>query len=340
MVGKLRSLLILLTGIGLAYWFVSQLEWHIVGAHMRSMRWWPLAGAAIMITLTMFVRALRWQTLLAPISPVRLHNTFAATAIGFGGIFIFGRAGEVVRPVMLSLREPVPASATIATILIERIFDMTTVVLLFAINLLFFRLPVSRPDDAQMLTSIRTLGALLTLGVIIGVAALVLLRLNAAAFLSLLARWLRPLPEKLTRPLLNLVRHMADGLSVLVNWRELARAMFYSVCVWIMVAGATWLVAIAFHTAFPITDAIFVMGFGLVGSVVPTPGGSAGAFHKAAQVGLMFLGIEQNLAAAVAIIYHLIAFGTPFLIGLYYLVRDGISLGRLRELIAHESAVA
>lgn len=330
--------MILLTGIGLAYWFVSQLEWNVVSVHLQQVRLWPLLVAMMLINLTIVARSLRWQTLLAPITKVAFHNAFAATSIGFGSIFVFGRAGEVVRPVILSLREKVPPSATIATILIERIFDTVTVVTVFALNLLFFSLPTNRADDLTTLGRIHTLGVLMSVGVVAGIIVLVLIRLKAKVLISLLERWTKRLPERLTRPLLNLVRHLADGLSVLVNLQELARAVFYSAVVWLLVTASTWLVAQAFGVDFSFSHAIFVMGFGLVGSVVPTPGGSAGAFHKAAQIGLVFLGIEENLAAAIAIVYHLIAFGTPFIIGMFYLVRDGISLTRLREMIAQETA--
>lgn len=335
---KLRSLFILLIGAGLAYWFVSQLEWDKVSAHLKQMRIWPLVVAALLINLTMLARSLRWQTLLAPIAEVGLHNTFAATSIGFGSIFVFGRAGEIVRPIILSLREPVPPSATIATILIERLFDMLTVAAIFAFNLLFFTLPANKVGDLNTLGTIHTVGVLMSVGVVVGIAVLVLLRLKADVLIGFLERSSHLLPERLARVLLNLVRHLADGLSVLINVRELVKAVFYSLVVWVLVATATWMVAGAFNVDFSFSQAIFVMGFGLVGSVVPTPGGSAGAFHKAAQQGLMFLGLEPNLAAAIAIVYHLIAFGTPFIIGMIYLIRDGISFSRLREMMAQESA--
>ncbi len=335
---KLRSLFILLAGVGLAYWFVSRLEWSVVKVHLQQVRIWPLVAAMILITLTMVARALRWQTLLAPITKVTFHHTFVATAVGFGSIFIFGRAGEVVRPVVLSLREKVPPSATIASIMIERLFDTMTVVALFACNLLIFALPAGQAEAPKTMRSIHLLGLLMFIGMIVGIAVLVLIRLNAPVLIGWLKKRTQGWPERVSRPLLNLIRHLAEGLSVLVNFRELLGVAFYSAAVWGLVAGATWLVARAFNVDFSFSHAIFVMGFGLVGSVVPTPGGSAGAFHKAAQVGLMFLGIEQNLAAAIAIVYHLIAFGTPFVIGLFYLVRDGLSLTRLRELIAQEHA--
>jgi uncharacterized protein (TIRG00374 family) len=333
---KFKSILILVIGLGLAYWFVSRLDWHTVGTYLRSAQIWPLILGAILINLTMLARSLRWQAFLAPISDVSFRNLFAATAVGFGSIFIIGRAGEIVRPTVLSLRERMRPSATLATILIERIYDTTTVVSLFAVNLLFFKLPTDSAVDQGRLATIRSIGLMLLAGVIIGVITLIILRLKADTIIGWLESRSKRLPQKLINPFLNFIRHLADGLSVLLNLRELAITIFYTACVWGLVSAATWLTLYAFGLKFSLSYVIFVLGFGLVGSVVPTPGGSAGAFHAAAAKGLEFLGLEPNLAASIALIYHLIAFGPPFILGLYFLIRDEISLDQLREIIASE----
>jgi glycosyltransferase 2 family protein len=337
LVKRLKSALILLVGIGLCYWFARRLEWHQVETHLRDASILPLVVAALLINLTLLARSLRWQAFLDPIARIRLPGLFAATAIGFGSVFIFGRAGEIVRPMVLSLRERIRPSATIATILIERVYDMTAVVALFAVNLLFLEPTGSSGFDARALTSMRYLGGLLLLGVCAGVAALVFLRLRAThvnAWMSGLAeRWF----PRVMRPLANLVSHLTEGLAVLLNLRELALTLMYTLFVWGLVTTSTWLVLVAFGLHLQLTQVIFVLGFGLVGSVVPTPGGSAGAFHAAAAASLIFLGFDRNLAASVAIVFHLIAFGPPFLIGLFYLVRDGLGLNKLREMIAQET---
>jgi glycosyltransferase 2 family protein len=279
---------------------------------------------------------LRWQALLSPISATKFSNLFAATSVGFGAIFVIGRAGEIIRPAVLSLRERIKPTATFATILIERLFDTTAVVSLFAANLLFFKLPPDQ-SNTNALDAIRSVGLALLIGVAVGIALLVLLRLKAAAVIEGLKRRGAWLPKKLSYPLLNFISHLADGLSVLLNLRALAVTIFFTACVWALVLAATWLTLFAFGLNFPISHTIFVLGFGLVGSVAPTPGGSAGAFHAAAAKGLEFLGLDPNLAASIAIVYHLIAFGPPFVIGLFYLIRDDISLGQLREMIASET---
>jgi glycosyltransferase 2 family protein len=143
----------------------------------------------------------------------------------------------------------------------------------------------------------------------------------------------------LLQPLLNLIRHLADGLSVLVSVRALTLSLVYTGCVWGLVTLATWLVLYAFGQQLSLSHVLFALGFGLLGSLVPTPGGSAGAFHAAAAKGFEFLGLEHNLAAAIAIVYHLIAFGSPLLVGLFYLIRDGIRLSQLRAMLVQEMSV-
>lgn len=335
---KLKSVLILAVGVGLVYWFARRLDWQQVGAHLREARVWPLLLGACLINLTLLARALRWQAFLAPITHVSLRNAFAATSVGFGSVFVIGRAGEVVRPMILTLRERLRLSATIATVMIERIYDMSMVIGLFAINLLFFQMPSDKADDLKMLNSIRSLGLILSLAIIGGIIVLVFLRLRAEFVINLLERKSGWLPRSVARPLLNLVRHLAEGLSVLLNVRELLMTSFYTLVVWALVTCATWLVLMAFGVDFPLSYVIFVLGFGLVGSVVPTPGGAAGAFHLAAAKALTFLGLPDDLAASIAIVYHFISFGPPFLLGLFYLMRDGISIHQLREMIAHEGA--
>jgi uncharacterized membrane protein YbhN (UPF0104 family) len=138
------------------------------------------------------------------------------------------------------------------------------------------------------------------------------------------------------QPVLNLIRHLADGLSVLVSLRALALSLFYT---WLRlgISRAGHLVGVySFGQIVPLSHVLFVLGFGLIGSLIPTPGGSAGAFHATAAKGMEFLGLEHNLAAAIAIVYHLIAFGSPLLVGLFYLIRDGLRISQLRAMLAQE----
>ncbi|MBS1790446.1 MAG: flippase-like domain-containing protein [Acidobacteria bacterium] len=336
MTKQVKQILILAVGIILVYWFVSRLDLTTVGEHLRHAKIWPLLVAAILINLTIFVRSFRWREFLAPIADVKIGNLIAATAVGFGGLFVIGRAAEIIRPTVLSLREKLQPSATFATILIERIFDTVMVVTLFSICLLYADLPQSQAVIWQKIGGTQTLGMIFLIGISLGLIVLVLLRLKARLILSWLETKLARLPKKLSQLILNFIRHLAEGLSILLDLKKLLIAVFYTFVVWGLIASATWLTLYAFDLRFSLMQIIFILGFGLVGSIVPTPGGSAGAFHAAAAKALEFLGVEPNLAASVAIVYHLIAFGPPFMLGLYYLIRHDISFSQLREMIASE----
>jgi uncharacterized protein (TIRG00374 family) len=335
---KIESTIILLVGLALAFWFIRRLEWGAVLEHLRGMRIWPVALGVFLILFTLLVRSLRWRILLAPIRRVSLKELFAATSIGFGSVFIFGRAGEIVRPVILSLRERLPPSATIATILVERIFDMSAVAVIFAINLLFFEPPPGSLLDGPTLEKMHRIGVALTGLVVVGIGALTIFRLRSAWVIALIKRLGRRLPQRLLQIVVNLIEHLASGLSVLLNWRELALTLLLTIGVWVLVAASTWLIVYAFGVTLSTSATLFVLGFGLLGSLVPVPGGAAGAFHAAAAAGLIFLGVERNLAAGISIIFHLVAFGSPFLLGLYYLVRDGIGIQALREMMTTRAA--
>lgn len=339
MAKKLRAIIVILLAVGLTYWFLKSSEWDLVGLYLSNVKRWPLFFGFLVINLTLVIRSLRWQVLLAPIAQVKLDNVIAATAIGFGSLFVVGRASEVIRPIVLSLRENLKPSATLATILIERIYDTTAVVSIFAINLLFFTLPVQDAERLQQLAAIRWVGLIMLTGLVIGIFLLVALRMKATQLIGWLENLTTRFSLQLLQPLLNLIRHLADGLAVLVSVRALTLSLLYTGVVWALVTTATWLVLYAFGQQLSLSNVIFVLGFGLIGSLVPTPGGSAGAFHATAAKGFEFLGIEHNLAAAIAIVYHLIAFGSPLLVGLFYLIRDGIRLSQLRAMLAQEMTV-
>ena len=327
---NLKSFAIIAVAIALAYWFARRIDWVSVGGHLRHANYSLLILGSLFINATLVLRVARWLWFLRPITRASAWDALASTVIGFGCMFLVGRAGDLVRPVMLSLRSGIKASATIATILIERLFDMTAVALLFAGCLLVVEVP---PDSGVDLSKLRFLGLLMVAGIVVGLVALIVLRLKAAFVVSLTERLFGWLPKPVLNFLLGFLTHVADGLSVLMNLRALAATAGYTALIWGVIAGAYWLVVRAFGVEFSISQTLFVLGAGLVGSLIPTPGGSAGAFHVAAQKGLTVMGVELNLAASIAIAIHFISFGSPFLWALFYLTRTDFTLKQLKEMV-------
>jgi uncharacterized membrane protein YbhN (UPF0104 family) len=97
---------------------------------------------------------------------------------------------------------------------------------------------------------------------------------------------------------------------------------------------------LAFDLPFTFSDSLFIMGFATVSSVVPTPGGAAGAFHAATGASILFLNrnIPTETAAAVALVMHLVYFAPAIIFGLYYFFHGDISVERFRSLLSSENA--
>jgi uncharacterized protein (TIRG00374 family) len=220
--------------------------------------------------------------------------------------------------------------------MVERIYDTVAVVCFFAVNLIWMRAPANLSVEFGR---VRTVGVLMLLGVLSGVFGMTVFRRNSRAVVEWVRRLLearRFVPERLTRALVSILEQLARALRVLVNVRELAVTIGWTVALWVGIALGNWLVFRAFGLHFSVTETIFVMGWALVGSLVPTPGGAAGAFHAATAGALIFLGIGRETAVAIAIVLHLVDFGPALVVGLFFVLRGDVNIRNLRSAVSTE----
>jgi hypothetical protein len=327
-----------LLAVGLLWWFGRKLDWAEVRRTVSHANPYFLGLAILLISIAYLFRARRWGALLKPLTPSRASDLFIATTIGFGAVFLVGRAGEVVRPVVLPMRDPrVRPSASFVTIMVERIYDIVAIVLLFAVNLIWFR-----PSGALVgdFGRVRTAGVVLLAGAVVGVAGLAWFRKSSDRIIDgirrLLCSW-SFIPKRISKLVVRLLEQLARALRVLVNLRELTETIGWTALLWFGITIANLLVIRAFGLNFGISETVFVLGWALAGSVVPTPGGAAGAFHAATAAGFLFLGVERDTAAAISIVMHIVDFGPALLFGLFFLIRGDLDLTKLRTLVSSES---
>jgi uncharacterized protein (TIRG00374 family) len=327
-----------LLAIAMLWWFGRHLDWMEVRNAVARANPYLLGLAVIAICSVYFFRATRWRALLAPLSPAHLQNLFEATTVGFSAVFLIGRAGEVVRPVVLPMRDPrIRASASFVTIMVERIYDLLAVLVLFAVTLIWLRPPATLENEFGR---VRMMGFVLLSGVVAGVFVLIKFRRHSEFVIPWLKQNLdrrRFIPKRLTRALISILEQLARALRVLVDARELAVTVGWTAMIWLAIAVANWLVLRAFGLSFGVPDTLFVLGWALVGSLVPTPGGAAGAFHAATAGALIFLGVDKEKAAAISIVMHLVDFAPALMFGIFYVLRGDINLSRLRSLTSAEA---
>jgi glycosyltransferase 2 family protein len=326
--------LLLLAGL-IIWWFGRRLDWDQVKLAIRKSDWRLILAAAVIILIAYLWRAVRWQAFLKPLTQASLREVWVATCVGFGAILLIGRAGEVVRPVVLPMRDHrVRPAASFVTIMIERLYDSVTVVLLFAVSLLWLKPAGSGGND---FARERIAGAILVVLLIVAISLLIWFRKRSQTVIGWLDRRINsrsPLGARIKHGLLSTLEQLATALSVLSDVRLLALTVFWSVVLWGSVSFANLLVCRAFGIPFGFSQVFFVLGWSMVGSAVPTPGGAAGAFHAVTAAALVVLGVGRDQAAAMAIIMHLVDFAPAALVGLFYFLRGEVNLERLRALIS------
>jgi glycosyltransferase 2 family protein len=298
-----------------------------------------LIGLATAVSsVTLLLRAFRWRALLAPLAPVNTHDVFAATNIGIGSSFLFGAAvGELTRPLALSLLRPqVRRTVAFLTIVVERVCDISVLLVLFGLSLLWLPLYSGHVVAAAHAAK---LGVVLIILPFIVLALLVLVNgrfgKNSDWLTESTASW-KSVANPVKRFALRVIHQLVRALTLLAKRRVLVIVTFWTAVQWLSVILTTWLVLRAFGMPFAIKETIFVMSCGLVGSFVPTPGGAAGAFHAALSSGLIFLGATLDQAAAISIVAHLIGFVPALAFGSYYLLRSDLKVAQLQ----HEMSAA
>src|ERR1700693_3351194 len=145
--GRLRrillALLILAGVVGLAYH--SRHKIHL--ADFTWKRFISSVGQANILLLLLClvgiyacyaIRAVRWQRFCKYVGPTDFMNTYAGTLMGFASIFILGRAGEPVRPLLLARKERLPVASMFGIFFLERFCDFAAAAVLACLSLLVF----------------------------------------------------------------------------------------------------------------------------------------------------------------------------------------------------------
>jgi glycosyltransferase 2 family protein len=342
---SIKFILLCLFAVFLLWFFGRNLNWQEVGDSLRKANALYIFVAVSVICFGYLLRAFRWKVLLEPITESSLKELFATTTVGFAAVFFIGRAGEIVRPMWLPMRDRrVRPSAALVTLGLERIFDLAALICFFSVTLLFFDPPeASKRDYATQYGLVRLLGNIMLVGVVVGFLSLFVYQKYSAPIIAWAERVTdrKFIPRRIRRVFLSLLKQLAASLQILKSASELLRVIFWSISLWFSIAVPTWFVILAFNLPIHISlaGAMFVMFWAAMGSLIPTPGGAAGAFHAVTAGGLIFLGVAANDAAAISIVMHLVYFAPALIFGFYYLFHGDISIARFRSLMSSEHAV-
>jgi uncharacterized protein (TIRG00374 family) len=328
----LKTLVVAAVTVALLGWFFRQADLSQVWGEIRNAEPWALLLLLASTGLTYVLRAIRWQFLLRPIGPTRLSQAFRTTVIGFAANTVLpARIGEVVRPYLLARREGLSVPATFTTIILERLLDLVTVLVLLGLFVVFFDPGLDRVN-AAVYRGVKLGGLFGALGSAVVLLMLALNAVRPALTHRIVDACLRPLPGGLRGRLAGLIYGLLDGLAVTRDPVRLAQAIALSFPLWLSIAAGIWLVTAAFHMTIPFTGSFLIVALLTVGVSVPTPG-AVGGFHEFFRIGTaVFYGVDNDRAVGAALVLHAASFVPVTVLGGFFMLQDGLTLAGVRRI--------
>lgn len=314
--------------IGLLAIFLWNVDFAEVGRSISSANPVKLAAAALIALFAYWLRALRWQFILLPVGKIRHSSILLTTAVGYAALSLLpARMGDLIRPILLARREKIPTSASLASILTERVFDMWTVVFFFLVFIVWPPLMPNLDDQARRSLEVLSIsGYVVGAGLFVGTLMLLGLFKYQERFVSVITRPIAWIKKDWQQPAVTFFDHFLDGLRVLQRPRDLLITTIVSIIMWYVICWQIQMTLLAFDVHLPLRASFLLVTLSVLGLAVPTPGG-VGGFHKATQVGMtMFFGLGLNQATGIAIAYHAICFVPITIIGLLCLPLLGVKL--------------
>ena len=313
--------------VGLLAVFLRNADLGNVWASVTTARQDFLLLALVLTCATYVVRAERWQYLLGPLGKTRFSTVFRTTVIGFAASAVLpARAGEVIRPYLLARREGLSATAAFATIIVERILDLVAVLLLMGAFLIWFD-PGLEARDSAVFQAIRFGGLVMAPVSLATLAVMFFMAGHPERLHAWVLKAEAVLPARIAAAIARFARTFAEGFAVVRSPARLVAAVAWSVVLWIAIASGIWAVSVAFGIAMPFTGAWLMLAPLVVGVAVPTPG-AVGGFHEAYRVGATgFFGADNDIAVGAAIVLHAISVAPVMILGLLFIVQDGLKLG-------------
>ncbi|MGF1504964.1 MAG: flippase-like domain-containing protein [Chloroflexi bacterium] len=284
---------------------------------MRQARYgWLIPGVAVYF-IAVWGRTWRWHYLLRPVKRISLKAMFPVVVIGYMGNNVYPlRAGEVIRAYVLKRNEDVSISASLATIIVERIFD-GLVMLIFVFAALPFA-PIPAPFDQIVLYMT---------GLFFGALLVFFLLALRPAFTRKLYTGIfnRLIPvEALRDKTIDLADRFMDGLASLRSPGDMLMILVTSVFIWLTETGKYWFVMHAFD--FQVSFFVLMLMTAVVNlaTTLPSSPGYVGTFHEPGIEILKVFGVPANTAAAYTVVLHAALWLPITLLGGFYMIRQGV----------------
>jgi uncharacterized protein (TIRG00374 family) len=320
----------LVISIGFLFFVLRGLQFEQVWQAMQTAQYaWLIPGIAVYF-VGVWVRAWRWHYLLRPVKKISTATMFPIVAIGYMGNNIYpARAGEVLRAIVLQRREGVPVSASLATIIVERVFDGVVMLAFVFLNL---------PQLTGLTGSSGFIGSIQSLalwGAAAFIGALVVFML-AAMFPFTAERITRRLIDRLIPSRWRESAHQISGrflggLESLRSPQEALMIFLTSVLIWLLETGKYWFIMQAFPFQVSFFALMLMNGIVNLATTLPSAPGYVGTFDAPGIALLQAYGVSGEIAAGYTLVLHVALWVPITLLGAFYFAREGFKWGEKIE---------
>jgi len=288
---------------------------HFWAALREANYWWLLPGIGVYF-ITVWVRTWRWRSMLEHIKPVPTARLFPVVVIGYMGNNVYPlRAGEVLRSYVLRRNEGVPMSASLATVVLERLFDGLVMLLFVFVTLPFAPLPPA--------FRLLVIGFSLLFGVALLVFMLLAARPERMGRLYALAVD-RLLPTRWRPAVHGLFDKFIVGLQSLRSPRELMTILLTTVLIWLGETLKYWFVMHAFP--FEVSFIVLMLMTAVVNlaTTIPSAPGYVGTFDVPGIAVLQQFGVPQALATGYTLVLHVALWLPITVLGAVFMLRQSV----------------
>lgn len=297
---------------------------------MRTARYgWILPGVAVYF-FGVWARTWRWDYLLRPMKSIPLRRLFPVVVIGYMGNNVYpARAGEVIRAYVLRRREGVSVSASLATIVVERVFDGLVMLIFVFVGLPF----TPMPGWLQVMVVAASL-------LFFGALALFMTLAIKVEWAEVAYGWLieRVVPARFRAPVRGFADRFMTGLHSLRSGRDVLMLFVTSIVIWLAETVKYWFVMHAFPFEVSFFALMLMNGLANLALTIPAAPGGIGPFDWAGIETLAAFGVERTLASAYTIVLHVALWFPITALGAYYFARKGLTWREAQQARTAENA--
>jgi len=319
-----------LLSAGCLVYFFRDVSWGKLSRAFREANYLFLLPTLALNLATYPIRVYRWYYLLPKEPASTFRNRFSATAIGFMATSIFPlRAGELVRAVTFSWRTRIPVGTCLASIVLERLFDLIIVLLCLGLCLAWFPVP-AQSEAAALIGMAKKAGGVFSCLVVLIVVFVFLLKVRPNWVLVPTRCVLGFLPKTISERADNLIASILSGLTIVQGLGVLLWLLILSIVHWTVSICGIWFCARAFHVEISFLGATLIFVFSALSVALPQAPGFLGVFQVAIEAALKVLGASPMDAKGLALVYWGLSVVPITLVGFMALYLEGWTLSQVR----------